>query len=250
MGVDPSHAGRVAVVTGASRGIGQAICRRLAERGATVVGVDILEMSETASVVQASAGRWIGIEADLATSECGELVASELERADVRCDILVNNAGINDAGGWDDLDIETWQRVLGVNLEAPFRLCKSLVPHMRARGWGRIVNVASGSVLRAMPSSIAYRASKMGLIGLTRALAAELGSQGITVNAMSPGVTITDMATQTHTIEFLEAAAQTRPIPRAGVPDDVVGVVLFLTSDDAAWVTGQTILANGGSAFV
>lgn len=245
-----THDGRVAVVTGAARGIGQAICRRLAERGAAVVGVDVLETAETGELVQAAGGAWLGIAADLASPECGSEIAGRVDAEHARCDILVNNAAIDDAVSWDELDTDLWRKVHTVNLDAPFLLCKAIVPLMRRHGWGRIVNVASGSVLSPVRGFVAYRASKLGLIGFTRALAIEVGDDGITANVMSPGVTVTPMAAASLSDDILQAAARNRAIRRNGEPDDLVGTVLFLTSEDSAWVTGQTILANGGAAFV
>jgi NAD(P)-dependent dehydrogenase (short-subunit alcohol dehydrogenase family) len=245
-----SHSGRVAVVTGAARGIGQATCRALAELGASVVGVDLLETDETGALVEQADASWLGITADLTAPDAGPRLAREVESAFGRCDILVNNAAIDDAISWDELDTERWRAVMAVNLDAPFHLCRALIPLMRRNGWGRIVNVASGSVLSPIPRFVAYRASKMGLIGFSRALATEVGDDGITVNVMSPGVTVSPMAMESLPQEFLEQAARQRSIHRAGTADDVVGSVLFLTSEDSAWITGQTLLANGGATFV
>lgn len=245
-----SHSGRVAVVTGASRGIGQAVCRGLARRAASVVGVDVLDPQETGQLVEQAGGRWLGITADLTAPEAASRVAEEVKSAFGRCDILVNNAAIDDAISWDELDAERWRAVMTVNLDVPFLLCRALTPLMRRHGWGRIVNVASGSVLNPMPRFVAYRASKMGLIGFSRALATEVGDDGITVNVMSPGVTVSPMAMESLPQEVLDQAVRQRSIHRHGTAEDVVGTVLFLTSEDSAWITGQTLLANGGATFV
>lgn len=241
---------RVAVVTGAARGIGQRTCVRLAERGHAVVGVDVVDTAETGRLVADAGARWLAVQADLASGECGRITADRVEAEFGRCDILINNGAIDDAVSWDELTIDLWKRVLAINLDAPFHMCRALVPLMRRGGWGRIVNVASGSVLSPRPQFVAYRASKMGLIGFTRALATEIGDDGITVNAISPGVTHTAMALASLSEEGVAAAARNRAIHRVGEPNDVVGAILFLSSDDCAWVTGQTLLANGGAAFV
>lgn len=241
---------RVAVVTGAARGIGQRTCVRLAERGHAVVGVDIVDAGETGRLVSATGARWLAVQADLASEECGRITAERVEAEYGRCDILVNNGAIDDAVSWAELTTDLWRRVLAINLEAPFHMCRAIVPLMRRDGWGRIVNVASGSVLSSRPQFVAYRASKMGLIGFTRALATEIGDDGITVNAISPGVTLTAMAVASLSRDGVVDAARHRAIHRVGEPDDVVGAILFLSSDDCAWVTGQTLLANGGAAFV
>jgi NAD(P)-dependent dehydrogenase (short-subunit alcohol dehydrogenase family) len=245
-----THRDRVAVVTGAAQGIGQALCRRLAERGATVVGVDVAPLAATGALVTQAGGEWLDVRADVSSEHDVEALATTVRERFGRCDILVNNAAIDDAIEWDDLDLDRWRRVLAVNLDAPFLTCKALVPLIRAHGWGRIVNLASGSVVRPMPRFVAYRASKMGVIGFTRALAFELGKDGITVNVTSPGITRTPMASASLGAGALEAEASTRAIPRVAEPDDVVGTILFLTSEDAAFVTGQTLMANGGAAFV
>jgi NAD(P)-dependent dehydrogenase (short-subunit alcohol dehydrogenase family) len=247
---EQSHSGRVAVVTGASRGIGQAVCVGLAQRGASVVGVDILDPDETGRLVEEIGAGWLGVTADLTATDAGSSLAEQVESAFGRCDILVNNAAIDDAVSWDELDPARWRAVLALNLDVPFLLCRALIPLMRRNTWGRIVNVASGSVLNPMPRFVAYRASKMGLIGFSRALATEVGDDGITVNVMSPGVTVSPMAMESLPQEVLERAVQQRSIHRAGTAEDVVGTVLFLTSEDSAWITGQTLLANGGAAFV
>ena len=245
-----THEGRTAVVTGAARGIGQQLCRSLAERGADIVGVDLGSLAETEPLVLECGGRWLGINLDVADADG---VASAAERVGAlfgRADILINNAAVDDAVHWDELDLHQWRSVLRVDLEAPFLLCKAFVPGMRAQHWGRIVNIASGIVLNPMQKFVAYRAAKMGLIGFSRALAAELGNDGITVNVVSPGVTRTPMAAESLGEAAFEAAARSRAIQRVAVPEDIAGAVLFATSEDCAFVTGQTLMANGGACFV
>jgi 3-oxoacyl-[acyl-carrier protein] reductase len=245
-----THEGRVAVVTGAARGIGQALCRGLAESGAAVVGVDLEDLGETGGAVEEAGARWLAARVDVTDPDALAELAAEVELQLGGAQILVNNAAIDDPISWDELDLDRWHRVLGVDLDAPFLTCKAFVPQMRAAGWGRIVNIASGSVLRAMPQFVAYRAAKMGLIGFTRALACELGPEGITVNVASPGITLTKMAIGSLDPSVLEAESGRRAIPRLGEPEDMVGTVLFLTSEASAFVTGQTLLPNGGAAFV
>jgi NAD(P)-dependent dehydrogenase (short-subunit alcohol dehydrogenase family) len=245
-----SHRDRVAVVTGAAQGMGQSICRGLAENGAAVVGVDLGDTSATQALVESAGGRWLGLRTDVSdpadVEELAGTVAGELGG----CDILVNNAATYDAVSWDELDLELWRRVLSVDLEGPFLTCKAFVPMMQSKGWGRIVNFSSGSVLRPMPQFVAYRAAKLGLVGFTRALAFELGKEGITANVVSPGMTRTIGATQELGEDVLAAEAARRAIPRVGEPEDIVGTILYLTSDAATMVTGQTLMVNGGAAFV
>ncbi|MDV6271024.1 SDR family NAD(P)-dependent oxidoreductase [Rhodococcus globerulus] len=244
-----THSGRLAVVTGAARGIGQALCTALAARGADVVGVDILAMGETGELVTALGRKWESIQTDITdpdeVARIGQVVAG-LGGAH----ILVNNAAIDDGISWDELDLAVWRKVLTVDLEAPFLLCKELVPQMRKHEWGRIVNIASGVVMNPMPRFVAYRAAKMGLIGFSRALATEVGDDGITVNVVSPGMTVTTMSRDSLGEETLQAAARARAIHRVAEPDDIAGAVLFASSDDCRFVTGQTLMANGGAYFV
>lgn len=245
-----THAGRVAVVTGAARGIGQALCVGLAESGADVVGIDLEDLAETGTAVEAAGARWLGAQIDITDPDAVAQLAAKVQEELGGAQILVNNAAIDDPISWDELDLERWRRVLTVDLEGPFLTCKAFVPQMRAAGWGRIVNIASGSVMRAMPQFVAYRAAKTGLIGFTRALACELGPEGITVNVASPGITLTQMALGSIDPAVIETEASRRAIPRVGEPEDMVGTVLFLTADASAFVTGQTLLPNGGAAFV
>jgi 3-oxoacyl-[acyl-carrier protein] reductase len=237
------------VVTGAGRGIGQELCRALAARGADVVGIDLGEVKETGNVVEELGRRWLGITADVTDLDAITVAATAVEEFG-GADILVNNAAIDDAVHFDDLDLDLWRKVIQVDLEAPFLLCKAFVPHMRAQGWGRIVNIASGVVMNPMQRFVAYRAAKMGLIGFSRALATELGNEGITVNIVSPGVTKTVMAADSLGEAAFERSAQARAIQRVAVPADIAGAVLFATSEDCGFVTGQTFMANGGAYFV
>jgi NAD(P)-dependent dehydrogenase (short-subunit alcohol dehydrogenase family) len=171
-------------------------------------------------------------------------VAGELGRVD----ILVNNAAIFESATWDELSLELWQRVMTVNLNGPMLMCKAFLPLMRGRGWGRVINIASATVAIASPVSIAYRASKMGVIGFTRALSATLGDDGITINAVLPSLTRTAM-TEGLPEAVVDASLSRQIIHRMAEPEDIAGSVLVLAADDAGWITGQTIMANGGNAF-
>jgi NAD(P)-dependent dehydrogenase (short-subunit alcohol dehydrogenase family) len=242
-------AGRVAVVTGSAQGIGQAIAVALAEAGSAVVGVDLSDQEETASRVAATGAAWSAHRVDITDEQAASRLAREVVDAHGRLDILVNNAGIDDAIGFDDLDLERWRQVIRVNLEGPFLLTKALLPLMRENGYGRIINIASGSVVNPMAGFVAYRASKMGIIGMTRALSTELGRDGVTANAVSPGVIITPMSAASLTPEFLDATVAKQGVKRPGHPSDIAAAVVFLAGPESSFVTGQTLMVNGGAAF-
>lgn len=190
---DKPHAGRIALVTGAARGIGQAIAVGLARQGATVVIGDVGDLAETSDLIAKAGHPAVAAPLDISdpavVDGMRERVADELGRVD----ILVNNAAIFESATWDDLGFDLWQRIMAVNLNGPMLMCKAFLPLMRGRGWGRIINMASATVAIASPVSIAYRTSKMGVIGFTRALSATLGDDGITVNVVLPSLTRTAM---------------------------------------------------------
>ena len=245
-----THKGRIAVVTGAARGIGQAVAAGLAARGAAIVGVDITEAVETRALVESSAAEWLGIVADVSSPGDVTRVREEALARFGRCDILVNVAGIFPACPFDELSFDAWRKVLDVNLDSQFLMSQAFVPSMKEKGWGRIVNFTSGSVQLSVPNMAAYKASKMGAIGLTRGMAADLGQYGITVNAASPSFTRTPGALSIPAAaDRLEAIAKQQAIKRISEPEDVVGLILFLTGEDSHFVTGQTILADGGLCY-
>jgi NAD(P)-dependent dehydrogenase (short-subunit alcohol dehydrogenase family) len=242
------HEGRVALVTGAARGIGQAIAVGLAERGASVVLGDIVDMSESQNLVAAVGQRALTVKLDISDPSSIEAARNEVSDELGHVDILVNNAGMFEAAAWDDLDFELWQRVMTIDLNGPMLMCKAFLPLMRKRGWGRVINVSSATVAIASPVSIAYRTAKMGVIGFTRALSATLGDEGITINAVLPSLTKTAM-TEGLPEAIVEASLGRQVIHRQAEPSDIAGSVFVLAADEAGWITGQTIMANGGNAF-
>nr|WP_271209105.1 SDR family oxidoreductase [Rhodococcus wratislaviensis]GLK33558.1 3-oxoacyl-ACP reductase [Rhodococcus wratislaviensis] len=246
---NPQLAGRVALVTGTAQGIGQAIAAALVEAGATVVGLDTRAQTDTDALLSGYADRWATHTVDITDEKSVRSVVRTIGDTYGRLDILVNNAGVDDAVGIDDLTPERWRRVLQVNLEAPFLLVLATLPLLRKGGYGRIVNISSGSVVNPMTGFVAYRASKMGLIGMTRALSTELGRDGITVNAVSPGVTATPMVADSLDDQFLKLTLAKQGVKRAGAPADIAAAVTFLAGPDAGFVTGQTLMVNGGAAF-
>ncbi len=249
---EPTHRDRVTVVTGAARGIGQAIAEGLAARGARVAAVDLRDAGETARAIEKAGGECAALVCDVASPrDVGRLVG-EVHTALGPCEILVNNAALLvPPAPIDDVDYDLWRRVLTVNLDSQFLMAKAFLPDMVARRWGRIVNVASTSIYTATRGLVPYMASKGGVMGLTSGLANDVAQHGITVNAVSPALTRTPavdeaIATGALTPEALDATAEMQAIKRRGSPQDVVGAVCFLTSDDAYFVTGQLLAADGG----
>ena len=245
---DKPHAGRVALVTGAARGIGQAIAVGLAERGATVVVSGLGDLTGTSKLIAEIGTPAMAVPLDISSPASVDGVRGQVASELGRVDILVNNAAIFESATWDELDFELWQRIMSVNLNGPMLMSKAFVPLMRGRGWGRIINMASATVAIASPVSIAYRASKMGVIGFTRALSATLGDDGITVNVVLPSLTRTPM-TDGLPEAIVSNSLGRQVIHRMAEPDDIAGSVFLLATDEARWITGQTILANGGNSF-
>ena len=237
-----SHAGRVAVVTGAGQGIGRAIALLLAERGAEVVLIDLGDCAETHAAI---GGDPLCIRADISDDAEWARIAQLVEARHGRADIVVNNAGIYPQASIDDLDLALWRRTFAVNVEAHFHSAKYFVPIMRRNGWGRFVNLGSNSIGYAVPGMSHYMASKMAVIGFVRGLANDVGNDGITVNAVLPAPTVTPGTSAMA--GAMEGLAQLQAIKRLSQPEDVAGPVAFLTSDDARFITGQAIVADGGA---
>jgi 3-oxoacyl-[acyl-carrier protein] reductase len=241
-------AGKVALVTGAGQGLGEAIALRFASEGAAVMVNDLRAdaAATTAEAVRAAGGR----AAVFAGSVTDEAIVRELVERTVAelggLGILVNNAGITRDKLLRDMTVEDWDAVLTLNLRGTFLCSKYATPHMVAAKWGRVINMSSRAHL-GNRGQTNYSASKAGVIGFSRSLAFELGKFGVTVNCIAPGIVATPGVTSLpHYQSLVERVAPTLPIPRLGRPEDVAGVALFLASDDAAYVTGETIHVSGG----
>jgi len=245
--------GRVAIVTGAGRGLGRALSVGLADAGATVVPADLDEAgaAATASIVRSRGGTTIPASVDVTSQGSVEtLAATTLDRFG-RIDVLVNNAAIY--GGLErkvftDISVEEWDRVLTVNLRGPWLCTRAVYPAMRQQGEGRIVNIASAVFFSGSPLWAHYVASKGGLIALTRALAKEVGTSGVTVNAVAPGFTMTE-ASRALIPDAEHYGVERGAIKRSEMPDDVVGAVVFFASPGSAFITGQTLVVDGGREF-
>jgi len=245
---------RVAIVTGGSTGIGLAIARRLAEEGAGVVIADIKGAAEAAASLAGSNRQVVPIETDVSSEQSvAALVAGTLERLG-RIDILVNNAAVSATlalSPFEKLTVAEWRRVLDVNTIGTFLCCRAVAPHMRSRKSGRIVNIASGTAFKGAPFLLHYVASKGAVISMTRSLARELGSDNVTVNAVSPGYTLSEgnLGNPDFLAAHRQAAIAGRVLQRDAYPEDLVGAVAFLASDDAAFMSGQILAVDGGSVF-
>jgi 3-oxoacyl-[acyl-carrier protein] reductase len=239
--------GRVAIVTGASQGIGETIARDLAAEGAAVVLVDI-QMDKLESVVRSivdAGGRAEAHQADVADTAAAERIAAAVAAAHGRIDHLINNAGITRDGLLMRMKEEDWDAVLRVNLKGTFSFSRAVLRTMVAARYGRIVNIASVAGLMGNAGQANYSASKAGVIAFARSLAREVGSRGITVNAVAPGFIATAM-TDALPEDVRKAYLEIIPLKRFGLPKDVSSAVQFLLSDDAAYITGQVISVNGG----
>jgi NAD(P)-dependent dehydrogenase (short-subunit alcohol dehydrogenase family) len=236
-----THEGRVALVTGAGQGIGQAIALALAERGARVIATDLKPPHETARKIGPMA---TALQLDVTQEEdWRSLSVKSLEVGEV--DIVVNNAGYFPNRTIDELDLPTWRKTMATNLDSHFLSAKYFLPAMRKRKWGRFVAISSNMVGLAIPGMSHYIASKMGIIGFMRGLANDVANDGITANAVLPGLTNTQ-ATAPQSDEQKRATWEQQAIKRMGEPEDVTGAILFLTSDDAVFITGQAIVVDGG----
>jgi NAD(P)-dependent dehydrogenase (short-subunit alcohol dehydrogenase family) len=236
-----THEGRVALVTGAGQGIGQAIALALAERGAQVIATDLSLPLETANKIGPTAH---ALQLDVTKEEDWRSVS--IQSRDVgEVDIVVNNAGYFPNRSIDELDLQTWRKTIATNLDSHFLSAKYFLPAMRKKKWGRFVGISSNMVGLAITGMSHYITSKMGIIGFMRGLANDVAGDGITANAVLPGLTNT-LAIAPQPEEQKRATWEQQAIKRLGEPRDITGAVLFLTSDDAAFITGQAIVVDGG----
>jgi NAD(P)-dependent dehydrogenase (short-subunit alcohol dehydrogenase family) len=242
--------GKVAIVTGAAQGIGRAIAEGLAAEGARIVVVDLVGAEEAAK----SFSDGVGITADVSNEADVQRLADETVKRCGSIDILVNNAGLYaslEMRSFEQIPLDEWRRVMDVNVASMFLTCRAIVPVMRANGGGKIVNISSGTPFRGVPFLLHYVTSKGAIVALTRALAKEVGKDNVLVNCVAPGFTMS-AGVQSHpeVVEKLrDVSISARILQRDQMPQDVVGAVVYLSGPGSDFVTGQTIVIDGGQTF-
>jgi len=246
--------GKVALITGAGSSVGLAIAHRFAAEGAKIVIADIAHAEDAAAKLDELGHAAIGVRTDISSEADVENLARQAIAKFGQIDILVNNAALASANAevpFEEITVEQWRRMFDVNAMGMFLCCRAVVPHMRRRKYGRIVNFASTTVQKGVPYQLHYVSSKGAVIALTRSLAREVGPDMITVNAIAPGYTLSEG--NLNNPELVEKYASfvraSRSIPRDAYQDDLMGGVVFLSSDDAAFISGQTLNIEGGSIF-
>jgi NAD(P)-dependent dehydrogenase (short-subunit alcohol dehydrogenase family) len=241
---------RTALVTGAAGGIGSALTAGLLAEGAAVIAVD-LNVGALEKLRQGSeqSARLTTIAGNITDEVDSARIANEVGKAFDQVDILVNCAGFFPPCAFEKMTFADWRRIMAVNLDGVFLMTSAILPFMKKSGFGRIVNIGSSSYFQGTPNYVHYVAAKAGVIGFTRSLAREVGIYGITANVVAPGLTSTQFVLDSTTDAFLENRRMQRSIQRHQYPNDVVGTILFLCSGNADFVSGQTIVVDGGAVF-
>jgi pyridoxal 4-dehydrogenase len=237
--------GRVAVVSGAAQGMGKAVADRLGQEGATVIAVDINGVG-AAATAKALGGKSYGIACDIGDEDQVDKLFADVASKFGKLDVLVNVAAIVPFVKWDELSFKEWRRVLRVNLDGLYLMCRAGSDLMRKHNYGRIVNFSSNSIFAGTPNMAHYVASKGGVLTFTRALATELGGYKITVNTVCPGLTDTEGVQASPHKEAFGFVEMLQAIKGKGVPTDIVPAVAFLASDEAHWITGQALNVDAG----
>jgi 3-oxoacyl-[acyl-carrier protein] reductase len=245
---------RVIIVTGGAHGIGRAYCRGLAAEGAKVVVAD-LDIDAAEAVVRSlgeSGSDALAVRADVSQAEDVDAMAQAAADRFGSVDGLINNAAVFQVPAmsrvpFEQIPIDEWDRLIAVNLRGVFLGCRAVVPYMKAQGRGKIINISSGTVFHGSANSAHYVTSKAGVIGFTRSLARELGDHNINVNAIAPGLTLSLEEMTEDRLQMSRNRAQARSIKRDQEPEDLVGTAVFLCSPDSDFITGQTIVVDGGA---
>ena len=245
--------GKVAIVTGGARGIGQVYCESLAREGANVVAADILDPGATVSQIKKAGGEAIGVNVDVRSFESAQQMATKAVEAFGRIDILVNNAALY--GGlkvqpFHEIPEEEWDRLMSINVKGVWQCTKAVAPHMMERKYGKIINISSATILMGVPGLAHYVASKGAVWSLSRSLSRELGSFGIRVNCVTPGLTMSQASKDLLSGSIMEGIekqiASQAALGREQAPEDLAGTIVFLASEDSDFITGQTLNVDGG----
>ncbi len=257
MPIDTSAAvaDRVIVITGAGQGIGRAYARHFAENGAIPVIADINgdAGARVAAEIEAAGGRALSVQTDVTSPDSVAVLVDTTLSTFGRLDVLINNAAMFVVLGrrpFEEIELDEWRQVMDVNITGCFICARAVIPQMRQAGWGRIINISSSTVPQGIPYFLHYVTSKSALIGMSRALAREVGGDGITVNAVLPGMIETEMENKGRTPESRQHVIGNQSLQRQQTPEDMVGTLLFLASPASGFMTGQSICVDGGAAFV
>ncbi len=248
--------GRVAIVTGGGHGIGKAYAMRLASQGAKIVIAELDEKAAHAVAAELTAAghEAIGVRTDVAEPESVENMAAEAIKHFGRIDVLVNNAAIfatipMSRSPFDQITIAEWDAMMVVNVKGTWLASKAVIPHMRKQGYGKIINISSSTAIKGSPSRIHYVTSKAAILGFTKTLANEVGKDNICVNCIAPGSTLSEENPDESILKMRGDAASVRALKRVQTPDDLTGAVLFFASADSDFITGQTLVVDGGNCL-
>jgi 3-oxoacyl-[acyl-carrier protein] reductase len=248
--------GRVAIVTGGGHGIGKAYAHRLAEEGAKIViaEIDGAAAERLVAELERAGFEALGLRTDVADGASVEEMARRTLERFGRIDILVNNAAVfatvpMSRAPFDQIDPAEWDRMMAVNLRGTWLASRAVIPHMRQQGYGKIINISSGTALKGSASRIHYVTSKAGILGFTKSLAQEVGKDNICVNCVAPGSTLSEENPDEALVRYRQAAASSRALQRMQTPEDLVGAVAFFASSDSDFITGQTLVVDGGSCM-
>ncbi len=247
--------GKVAIVTGAGGGIGQSYAKGLAAEGAAVVVCDVIDTANTVNIIKQQGGTAIGIQTDVSDAKQVAAMVAQTVKEFGKIDILVNNAAIFAKlrhRSFLEIDDAEWDDVMRVNVRGPFQVAKAVVPEMKKNKYGKIINIASGTVMKGVPYFLHYVTSKGAIIAMSRALAREVGEDNICVNTIAPGLTASEAVLESEAYKGSgqrDLQIQSRALKREQYPEDLVGTCLFLASPDSDFMTGQCIVCDGGSAM-
>ena len=244
--------GKVVIVTGAARGLGKAFSLRLAQEGAKITAADILDVADTVAEIEAQGGMALGLKVDISREEDTLRMAEETVTRFGSIDVLINNAAMFSSivmKPFYEIDAQEWDRLMEVNVKGAWLCAKAVFPQMKKQGKGNIISISSGTIFSGRPGFLHYLASKAAIVGLTRGLATELGDYGIRANAVAPGYILTEAGRIVMPEERQIRSSQHRCLKRVEQPEDLVGAIVFLASDESDFVTGQTLLVDGGASL-